>query len=85
MAEGTGLLVGHDVVPVAPGGYPHGEGQVWAEASVEHAAALIEQLLDDPAGTRAMGRRAQQHVRETLSVEAIGRRYLERLDAIGRG
>jgi glycosyltransferase involved in cell wall biosynthesis len=84
MAPGTGLLVDHELVPVAPGAYPHGEGQVWAEASPEHAAELIEQLLDDPAETRAMGRRAQAHVRETLSVEAIGRRYLGRLEAIGR-
>ncbi|HEY0437640.1 MAG TPA: glycosyltransferase [Phenylobacterium sp.] len=84
MAPGTGLLVDHELVPVAPGAYPHGDGQVWAEASVEHAAALIEQLLDDPAAARAMGRRAQAHVRETLSVDAIGKRYLERLAAIGR-
>jgi glycosyltransferase involved in cell wall biosynthesis len=84
MAPGTGLMVDYELVPVAPGAYPHGEGQVWAEASPEHAATLIEQLLDDPAATRAMGRRAQAHVRETLSVAAIGRRYLERLEAIGR-
>jgi len=84
MAPGTGLLVDHALVPVAPGAYPHGDGQVWAEASPEHAATLIEQLLDDPAATRAMGRCAQAHVRETLSVEAVGRRYLERLQAIGR-
>lgn len=84
MAPGAGLLVDHELVAVAPGAYPHGEGQVWAEASPEHAAELIEQLLDDPAATRAMGRAAQAHVRETLSVEALGRRYLERLQAIGK-
>ena len=82
MAPGTGLLVDHHLVPVAAGAYPHGEGQVWAEASPEHAADLIEKLLDDPAGTRAMGKRAQAHVRDTLSIEAIGERYLARLRAI---
>jgi glycosyltransferase involved in cell wall biosynthesis len=82
MAPGTGLLVDHQLVPVAPGAYPHGEGQVWAQASPEHAADLIEQLLDDPVAARAMGRRAQAHVRDTLSIKAIGERYLERLRAI---
>jgi glycosyltransferase involved in cell wall biosynthesis len=85
MPPGTGLLVDYDLVPVAPGAYPHGDGQVWAEASPEHASHLIEQLLDDPAETRAMGARARAFMRENYSTEAMGRRYIERLAAIGRG
>jgi glycosyltransferase involved in cell wall biosynthesis len=84
MVEGTSLLVDYQPIPVAPGAYPHGDGQVWAEPSAEHAAALIEKLLDDPAAARAMGRRARAHVRETLSVEAAGRRLKARLDAIDK-
>ncbi len=84
MVPGTSLLVDYELAPVAPGAYPHGEGQVWADASPEHAAALIEQLLDDPAATRAMGRRARAHIHETLSVDAAGRRLMERLSAIGK-
>ena len=84
MVPGTGLLVDYELVPVAPGAYPHGDGQVWAEASPEHASRLIEQLLDDPAEARAMGRRARQFIGEHYSVRAIGERYLERLQAIGR-
>lgn len=84
MVPGTALLVDYELVPVAPGAYPHGEGQVWAEASPEHASRLIEQLLDDPAGARAMGARAKAFMRENYSVQAIGQRYAERLAAIGR-
>ena len=84
MVPGTGLLVDYELVPVAPGAYPHGDGQVWAEASPEHASQLIEELLDDPAAARAMGARAQAHIREHYSVRALGRRYFERLNAIGR-
>ncbi len=84
MAPGTGLLVDYALIPVGPGEYPHGDGQVWADASSTHAAELIVQLLDDPAEASAMGRRAKVHIHETLSVEAMGRRYLERLTAIGR-
>jgi len=85
MAPGTSLLVDYDLVPVPAGAYPHGDGQVWAEASPEHAARLIEQLLDDPAETRAMGERARRHIATQFSVEAIGRRYVARLADIGRG
>lgn len=84
MPPGTGLLVDYELVPVAPGAYPQGEGQVWAEASPEHASRLMEQLLDDPAEARAMGARARAFMRERYSLEALGRRYLARLEAIGR-
>lgn len=84
MVPGTGLLVDYELVPVAPGAYPHGEGQVWAAASPDHASQLIEQLLDNPAEARAMGARAKVFMRENYSVESIGQRYLERLAAIGR-
>lgn len=84
MAPGTGLLVDYELVPVAPGAYPHGDGQVWAEASPEHAATLMEQLLDDPVEARAMGARGRRFVAEHYALRAIGERYLERLGAIGR-
>jgi glycosyltransferase involved in cell wall biosynthesis len=84
MPPGTGLLVDYDLVPVPTGAYPQAEGQVWAEASPEHASRLIEQLLDDPTEARAMGARARAFMREHYSLEALGRRYLERLTAIGR-
>ena len=85
MAPGTSLLADYTLVPVPSGAYPHGEGQVWADASPEHAAQLIEQLLDDPAGARAMGQRARRHIEEEFSTTAIGARYARRLQEIGRG
>jgi len=83
MTPDTGLLVDYELVPVAPGAYPFGEGQVWADASVEHAATLIEQLLDDPAAGRALGARARRRIRTHFSYRAIGLRYLERLERLG--
>ncbi|HEY2753096.1 glycosyltransferase family 4 protein [Phenylobacterium sp.] len=84
MVPGTGLLVDFELVPVAPGAYPHGEGQVWAEASAEHASRLLEQLLDDRAEARAMGARAKAFMHEHYSLAAMGRRFVERVAAIGR-
>jgi len=84
MAPGTSLLVDYDLIPVLPGAYPQGDGQVWADASPVHAAALIEGLLDDPAGARAMGARAREHIRTHFSTAAVGGRYVERLRTIGK-
>ena len=84
MTPETSLFVDYELVPVAKGAYPHGDGQVWASASPEHASRLIEQLLDDPAGARALGARARAHIRQNFCVRAIGQRYVDRLRAIGR-
>jgi glycosyltransferase involved in cell wall biosynthesis len=83
MTADTGLLVDQQLIPVAPGAYPFGEGQVWADPSVEHAAALIEQLLDDPSEARAIGARARQRIRTHFSYRAVGLRFLDRLERLG--
>jgi glycosyltransferase involved in cell wall biosynthesis len=82
MTPETSLLVGYDLIPVPAGAYPHGEGQVWADPSPDHAADLIEQLLDDPAAAAGLGRRARRHIRTHFSARAVGLRYRERLEAI---
>jgi glycosyltransferase involved in cell wall biosynthesis len=84
MVPGAGLLVDYELVAVEPGAYPHGEGQVWADASAEHASRLLEALMDDPAEARAMGARGRAFIAEHYSVAAIGRRAAERLQAIGK-
>ena len=84
MPPGTALRVDYDLVPVAPGAYPHGEGQVWAEASTAHASRLIEGLFDDPREAAALAERGRRHIRETLSYAAVGARFLARLQALSR-
>jgi glycosyltransferase involved in cell wall biosynthesis len=84
MTPQTSFLVDYSLVPVAAGAYPFGEGQVWAEASVEHAAALMEAALDDPAGLMEMGRRARLHMRTHFSARAVGLRYAARLAELSR-
>jgi glycosyltransferase involved in cell wall biosynthesis len=84
MTPDTSLLVDHRLVPVGRGEYPHGEGQVWADPSPEHAAALIERLIDDPSAARALGARARRRIRQHFSNRAVGLRALERLRAIHR-
>jgi hypothetical protein len=82
MNEQNALLVRHRLLPVAEGAYPHGEGQVWAEADVDHAYALLRPVLADVDRGRALARRGQQDVLRSHGNRAVGLRMLERLEAI---
>jgi glycosyltransferase involved in cell wall biosynthesis len=84
MTPETALLVGATTVPVPEGQCPHAAGQVWADPDVEHAAAHMIRLLDDPEGGRALGARASAHVRTRFSQRACGLRYAARLAELAR-
>jgi len=72
-------LVGFRLVPVAPGAYPFGEGQVWAEPDVGDAVSWMVRLVDNPAWGRQLGERASRHIRTHFSYRAAGLRYVEGL------
>jgi len=82
MTETTSRLVHYQLVPLGQQDYPHADGQLWAEADVEHAVELMLQLVDDPAAGRALGERASRHIRQNFGYRAIGLRYRERITRI---
>ncbi|HEY9235588.1 MAG TPA: glycosyltransferase family 4 protein [Phenylobacterium sp.] len=82
MTPDTSLLVDCELIPVAEGAYLFGEGQVWADPSVDHAVELIGGLLDDPRSRRDLGERARRHIRTSFSNRATGLRYAARLEAL---
>ncbi len=82
MTGENSLLVRHRLVPVEVGAYPHGEGQAWAEADVEHACELLRPVLADPDRGPAMARRGQRDVLRSHGNRAVGLRMLARLEAI---
>lgn len=75
----TAFLVDYRLIPVGPGEYPMHEGQVWADADIDHAARHMRRLADNPAHGQAVGRAGQAYVREHFSQRAVGQRYAERL------
>jgi glycosyltransferase involved in cell wall biosynthesis len=82
MGADTARIVGHSLVPVREGQYPHAERQVWAEPDVDEAARHMIGLLDDPEAGHELGARASAHVRTAFSLRACGLRYLSRIDAV---
>ncbi len=79
MNRGNSLLVDYELTRVGAGVeiYPP-EGE-WAEPSIEHAAALMRQVYDDPGTGAALGARARDDIARTLSPQATGAAMRSRL------
>ena len=82
MSPANSYLIDYTLVPVATPEIAAPPGAVWAEPSVDHAAAVLREIAGDPAAGRERGRRAQAELRETLSHRAAGERMAARLRAI---
>jgi len=76
------LLVDYRLVPVEPGQYVFGEGQVWAEPDVAHAARHMRALFENRDMARAVAERGQAHVRQALSARSIGALMVQRLEML---
>jgi|GEM_PF-1368759 len=61
---------------------PYRAGQIWAEPSVEHAAAVMRQLFDSPEDGVAKGRAGRDHVHRYYSPVRVARVMAERLAII---
>ncbi|HEY5851869.1 MAG TPA: glycosyltransferase family 4 protein [Lysobacter sp.] len=79
MDESNSLLVRHELVPVQEGEYPHAQGQVWAQADTNQAAANMVTLVDSPAFGRQLGTQASRQVRLALGYLPSGLRYIDAL------
>jgi len=60
---------------------PYPRGQTWADADVDHAAYWMRCLIEDRAMRERLGAQAAADIRRRFSPEAIGRKYLRRLDS----
>jgi glycosyltransferase involved in cell wall biosynthesis len=82
MNDANSRLVDHAMSPVVGAGPFYRPGCRWAEPSVAHAARLMRSFVDDQAAARELGSRGREAVRESLSLEAAGRRMTRRLEVI---
>ena len=82
MTPDNSFLVDYRVTPVGPRGelYPS-EGR-WAEPDLDHAAALMHQVWEQPDEARRRGELGRRTIEQNLSPAAVGRRARERLEAI---
>lgn len=82
MTEENSMPVKYTLEPLAQtiGAYP--AGPVWAEADIDHAAACIRELIDQPALRKRMGERAKQDIERQLDPEVVGKLVHSRLSMI---
>ncbi|EXJ16679.1 hypothetical protein D779_3993 [Imhoffiella purpurea] len=76
-------VVDHTLVAVGEGEYPHGEGQLWAEADVDQASWYMRRLVSERAFAERIADAGARSIREFNGAVAVGRRYAARLDALG--
>jgi glycosyltransferase involved in cell wall biosynthesis/SAM-dependent methyltransferase len=84
MNETNSCLVDYKLVPVSDGGYPHAQGQCWAEPDIGHAASHMLTLLTDKDRGRKLGQIASRHIRTHFSSRAVGLKYKNRVETICR-
>jgi glycosyltransferase involved in cell wall biosynthesis len=82
MTPANSLLVDCDRVPITQNLPFYRKGCLWAEPSVEQAAAHMRWVYRHPAEARALGARAREETGRLLSVRSAGERMRRRLEEI---
>jgi glycosyltransferase involved in cell wall biosynthesis len=82
MTPETSFPVAYTLVPVGPGEYPFGEGQVWADPDIAAATRILVHLIDNPQHRKAVGAQASAHMHKYFSNIAIGAHYRQRFHEI---
>ena len=82
MTAENSLLVDHELVPIGEGFDPYPPEGVWAQPSVEHAAALMRRVFADREFAAGLGATAATDIRRTHSAAAAGEVLAERLELI---
>lgn len=82
MTPEVSLSVNYSLIPLIAGEYPHYENQIWADPDVEDATNYMVKFIASPALGRALGKKAQLHMKKNFSYGSIGLRYITRLEKI---
>ena len=82
MNTSNSVLVPFELVKLGRQLPPYDADLMWAEPSIEHAAASMRRIVDEPAWARELGARAKASAEMVLSVDAAARRVAQRLAEI---
>ena len=75
----TGWPVDCRLIDVEPGAYPFHEGQVWADADIDHAAWQMRQVMENPAEAERRVAAARDLIERDYGMAAVSQRQLGRL------
>jgi glycosyltransferase involved in cell wall biosynthesis len=80
----TGWPVDYRLTAVQAGMYPFHEGQVWADADIDHAAWQMRRVVDDQPEARRRAAAAHALISRDYGIDAVARRQLARLTSLER-
>lgn len=63
MDNSNSLLVPYELIPIVKGGYPNGDGELWAEPNINQAALAMRKVVDDLDFRQNLGMRAANHMK----------------------
>jgi glycosyltransferase involved in cell wall biosynthesis len=84
MTAANSFPVRYELVQLRKDVGPYKTGETWADPSVEHAAALMRHVFENPDEARAMGRAAKRDIHAQFSAKAVGKLIRDRFDVIAR-
>ena len=82
MNVGNSFLVKYDLVTLVEEQGPYKRGNTWAEADIEHAAALMYYVFHNYPQAQQVGARAATELKSLLSPQAIGTKVRSRVEHI---
>ena len=82
MNRENSMLVDYEMVEIAEDRPIYSRGNVWAEPSVEHAAAYMRWIYENREEARTRAARVRPEIEQRLSLEAAGQRMRDRLEQI---
>lgn len=83
MNDANSYLIDCKLTPVQQTVGPYQKDSVWAEPSVEHMAALMRRVYENPGERAQKGMLASREIRENYNAAAVGASMLARLREIG--
>lgn len=82
MNTGNSFLVHYDLIKVLKDSGSYKKGNIWADANVEHAAALMHYVFHNYQAARQVGLRGAREMKELLSPFTIGKKIRHRVEHI---
>ncbi|MGH2852065.1 MAG: glycosyltransferase, partial [Solirubrobacteraceae bacterium] len=85
MTTANSYLVQYTLSKVGPGCWPYPAEANWAEVDLDHAARLMREVFEDPAGAGEVGARAAADLSRTHSAAVAGAAMRSRIEEIAGG
>ena len=78
MNKETAHLIPYEMIDIEETRLVYRKGMRWANPCIVHAAKAMRAIMEQPIETKAMAARGKLHIQRVLSLDAAGKRFLER-------